>query len=71
MKCFNCEEEARGVCQFCGLAICAIHRQTKTFITGYGKKTRSAIFDSGSKTGIHVSNASWCGQCDVHYQESF
>ncbi len=71
MKCIFCDEEARAICKFCGCAICSIHRKTKVFLSGFGKKTRSAIFDSGSNSGVRVNDASWCGKCDVEYEKTF
>jgi len=71
MKCFQCEEDARAICQFCGQATCKKHRGTKRFIGGFGKSTRSHAFDNGSKTGVLVEAATWCGHCEVQYQTTY
>ena len=35
MKCIRCEKQARGVCRFCGRAVCEDQIATKRFVSGY------------------------------------
>lgn len=57
MKCVRCEKEARGVCRFCGRALCEDHFQPRSFvITVY----------VGSKQipkALVVADALYCGIC--------
>ena len=71
MKCWNCEEDARAVCQFCGRFVCKEHAKTKPFYSGYGQKCKDNLWPSGSLTGFGVEDAVWCGQCHVEYQKTF
>ena len=71
MKCFQCENDARAVCRFCGRAVCGSHLETKEFAAGYGKRTKSHALDRGSETAVTVSDAVWCGQCNVVPQKTY
>jgi hypothetical protein len=71
MKCFSCESEARAVCAFCGRAVCREHFQTRECYSGFGRKLKDMLFPGGSKTGVIVHNAIWCGECRVELQQTY
>lgn len=57
MKCWQCETEARGVCRFCGRAVCKPHAQTMNYIV--------SVYPSQSKKvlkSLVVADAIFCGQ---------
>ena len=57
MKCFHCEEEARGVCIFCGRALCKAHMKTMpAILTIY-------VGEANVPKAVVVSDALWCGVC--------
>jgi hypothetical protein len=57
MKCWTCEEEARGTCQFCGRAVCREHVSTMPFIlTIY-------VGENQTPKAIVVADALYCGEC--------
>ncbi len=58
MKCFFDENDARGVCRFCGRCICTEHAAKRMpYITsvyvGAGNTPKAVV----------VSDALWCGVC--------
>ncbi len=57
MLCFRCENPARGVCQFCGRALCDEHKQRMPYII--------TIFVGENQTpkAIVVGDALFCGTC--------
>jgi hypothetical protein len=71
MKCFFCDSDARGVCAFCGRAVCSDHTRTKEFYSGFGQKIKDNLCPSGSDTGVLVADALWCGHCHVQYQRTY
>jgi len=57
MKCSRCDQEARGICRFCGRALCQDHQQNRTFVlTTYigSKKVPKSLV---------VADALYCGIC--------
>ncbi|MBN1487052.1 MAG: hypothetical protein JW981_05375 [Anaerolineae bacterium] len=57
MKCFFCEKPARGVCRFCGRAICEDHTHTMPYIiTVY-------VGEGNTPKSIVVGDALYCGTC--------
>jgi hypothetical protein len=71
MKCTRCGADAAAICKFCGRAVCAEHIRTKSYASGFGHKVKSYLWQSGSQTGVLVSDAVWCGQCEVEYQKTY
>ena len=67
MKCWQCDNDARAICIFCGRTVCKTHVQEKNHFAGFGRKERDAILQDRSKTAYDVVNAVWCGQCTVEY----
>lgn len=58
MKCIHCENEARGICRFCGRALCNAHmRETLPYIV--------TIFvgEGNTPKAVVVADALWCGFC--------
>ncbi len=57
MKCFHCDEDARGVCNFCGRALCRAHmRKMPSILTIY-------VGEANVPKAIVVSDALFCGVC--------
>ncbi len=57
MKCFHCDEDARGVCQFCGRALCKEHmKKMPAILTIY-------IGAANMPKAVVVSDALFCGVC--------
>ena len=57
MKCFHCDEPARGVCNFCGRALCKEHMKTMpAILTIY-------VGEANVPKAIVVSDALFCGVC--------
>ncbi len=57
MKCFHCEEPARGVCNFCGRALCKEHmKQMPAILTIY-------VGEANTPKAVVVSDALYCGVC--------
>lgn len=57
MQCIHCDQPARGVCIFCGRAICKDHmQQMPSILTVY-------IGESSVPKAIVVSDALYCGIC--------
>jgi hypothetical protein len=52
MKCIKCDNDASGICRFCGRAVCAEHIETKAFI--------QTIYIGSNST----PNAVYCGICE-------
>ena len=71
MKCHECENEARGLCKFCGRAVCPAHAKAAVYCSGYGKKNKNGLLSSGSDTGVVVHNALKCSACKVEYQRTY
>jgi hypothetical protein len=58
MKCIKCDNEARGICKFCGRAVCEEHIETKAFVqTIY-------IGSNNTPRAIAVKDAVYCGTCE-------
>lgn len=57
MLCYQCDEQARGVCIFCGRAVCKKHAKKMPAIisiyVGAGNTPKAVV----------VSDALFCGQC--------
>jgi hypothetical protein len=64
MKCIECEQDARAVCQFCGRAVCESHIQTRRFVSGFSGK---AGFWNMGQNAVSVEDAVWCGKCKPEY----
>ncbi len=71
VKCHECEAEARGVCMFCGRAVCLEHVEIAPFYSGFGQKIKDNLWPSGSDTGVIVQNALKCKACEVKYQRTY
>ncbi|MEM7127851.1 MAG: hypothetical protein AAF702_16075 [Chloroflexota bacterium] len=57
MLCFFCEKSARGVCRFCGRAVCEEHHAPMPFIlTLY-------VGQDQIPKAIVVADALYCGTC--------
>ncbi|MEM7118376.1 MAG: hypothetical protein AAF614_38490 [Chloroflexota bacterium] len=57
MLCFQCDKPARGVCRFCGRAICPEHQASMPYIlTLYVGKEQMP-------KAIVVADALFCGTC--------
>lgn len=57
MLCFCCEKSARGVCRFCGRAVCEDHQTSMPYIlTLYVGKDQIP-------KAIVVADALYCGTC--------
>jgi hypothetical protein len=57
MKCFHCEQEARGVCIFCGRAPCNEHMKTMpAILTIY-------VGEANTPKAVVESDALYCGVC--------
>lgn len=65
MKCWNCDNNARAVCIFCGRFVCEEHAKTKRHFAGFGTKYSAQI--PSSETATEVSDAIWCGECRIEY----
>ena len=65
MKCIQCEDEARAVCQFCGRAVCAAHIRQERFVSGFSAKMG---FWNMNENAVKVDDAVWCGLCHPEYQ---
>jgi hypothetical protein len=65
MKCWHCDSDAKAVCMFCGRAVCVAHRKTKEHHAGFGKKNKSAVLEGFFSATTKVSDATWCGVCEV------
>jgi len=64
LKCWFCEEEARGVCAFCSRAACKEHvKEGKTIV-------EAAEYSQGYKAFYKVANAIKCSACKVKYEKS-
>lgn len=58
MKCWQCSNEATGVCIFCGRGVCKDHYSLKPNILG--------VYDEENDTPhvLMVKDALWCGMCE-------
>ena len=58
MMCFHCDEMARGVCQFCGRALCKGHmtQHLPSIVTIY-------VGEANTPKAIAVRDCLWCGVC--------
>lgn len=63
MKCYYCENDARGECRFCGSGLCKEHVRAWRFVSGWSEILES----SGANYAdyVVVENAIWCGRCTV------
>lgn len=58
MKCWQCENDARASCKFCGRFTCKDHSvEHPTFMAMY-------LGNQETPKGIVVANAIWCGICE-------
>ena len=57
MQCWQCEKPARGVCRFCGRAVCREHASEMPFVL--------TIYVGADDTpkAVVVADALYCGQC--------
>ena len=58
MLCIHCDNPARGICKFCGRALCRDHMQNQlpyiiTIFVGDGNVPKAVV----------VSDTLWCGVC--------
>ena len=67
MKCTQCDDDAKAICQFCGRAVCDKHIQTKRFVSGF---TSVGGMLSATDNAFSVDDAVWCGTCHPKYQRS-
>jgi hypothetical protein len=63
VKCFFDDNEARGVCRFCGRATCKEHAEKRlpyitTIYVGAGNTPKAVV----------VADALWCGECKPEAQ---
>jgi len=58
MICFHCEQSARGVCRFCGRALCKDHMKQRLpyIVTIY-------VGEYNVPKAIAVRDALWCSVC--------
>ncbi len=58
MQCFHCDNTARGVCRFCGRALCRDHMTNKLpfIVTIY-------VGDANTPKAVVVGDTLWCGVC--------
>jgi hypothetical protein len=57
MLCFQCDDQARGVCIFCGRAMCKAHmKKMPAIITIY-------VGEGNMPKAVVVSDALFCGLC--------
>ena len=58
MKCYSCEQTARGICRFCGRALCEDHMQNRKpyILTIYVGKDHTP-------KAVVVEDALYCGEC--------
>jgi hypothetical protein len=58
MKCWECENDARATCNFCGRFVCKDHASTMpTFLAMF-------LGENNTPKGLAVANVIWCGICD-------
>jgi len=58
MKCWECEQDSRASCKFCGRNVCKDHASTMpTFLAMF-------LGDNNTPKGLAVANVIWCGICD-------
>ena len=60
MICWSCDDPAKGVCIFCGRAVCQEHVEKKVHIM--------AMYDEDSDVphALITKNALYCGRCEPH-----
>jgi hypothetical protein len=63
MKCWFCEEEARGVCAVCGRGLCRQHAQIHDELT-FAKSDTS----TGYASYFNAYDALKCTQCRVEWR---
>lgn len=57
MKCFHCDQDARGVCNFCGRALCKEHMKSMpAILTIY-------VGEANVPKAVVVSDTLFCGVC--------
>jgi hypothetical protein len=57
MNCFRCDKPAKGICRFCGRALCEDHTQKMPYIiTVY-------VGSNDTPKAIVVADALFCGAC--------
>jgi hypothetical protein len=57
MLCFQCDEQARGVCIFCGRAVCKTHMQNLPAIVTI------FVAEGNTPKAVVVADALFCGLC--------
>jgi hypothetical protein len=57
MLCHRCNEPSRGVCRFCGRAVCQEHWMTMPYILNL------YVGDEQMPKAIVVADALFCGSC--------
>jgi hypothetical protein len=57
MVCFQCDEQARGVCIFCGRAMCKTHMKKSPAIISI------FVGEGNTPKAVVVSDALFCGLC--------
>jgi hypothetical protein len=58
MLCFQCDQQARGVCIFCGRAMCKTHMKKMPAIISI------FVGEGNMPKAVVVSDALFCGLCD-------
>jgi hypothetical protein len=57
MVCYQCNEEAVGICKFCGRAVCRdCHSEMPVILSVY-------VGANQTPKTIVVADALWCGKC--------
>ena len=58
MKCWQCDQEARAVCHFCGRFVCKDHAaKMSSFMVMY-------LGGNTTPKGLAVADVIWCGICE-------
>jgi hypothetical protein len=67
MRCFQCDEEARAVCRFCGSGVCRSHAKAGRFVSGVGsvRSPGTSLLVREFLDYTVVENAIWCGRCTI------
>jgi hypothetical protein len=55
MLCSQCDETARGACQFCGRGVCRDHHSSLPYLV--------AVYGAEPPRAVVVSDTLWCGVC--------
>ena len=58
MQCWECDQPARAMCNFCGRFVCKDHASTMpTFLAMF-------LGDNTTPKALAVGNVIWCGICE-------